>query len=96
MDPNTGTSLTSNDLLALGTWVLLFGVSTVASLGNARKNAGKPLAEVWYAMTALCGYWLLCGILGLMGGPFVLLYRLGILFAAFALLVLYLRGSFKG
>ena len=87
--------LTANDLLALGCWVFLFAVATAMSFGNARKNTGRPLAAVWYTMTGLCGYWLLCGILGLLSGPFMPLYRIGILAAALAVLVLYRRGAFR-
>ena len=87
--------LNANDILALWSWIALFSVSTGVSFSNARKNAGRPLATVWYTMAGLCGWWLLCAILGLFGGPFVLLYRIGIGVAILALALLYMGGKFK-
>jgi hypothetical protein len=71
------------------------GLSTGVSYSNARKNAGRPLANVWRSMTGLCGYWFASGVYGLLGGPFVLLYRIGIGVAAVLVAILYLRGDFK-
>jgi hypothetical protein len=87
--------LTPNEAFALYPWILLMAVATAASWNNARKNAGKPLGSVWRSMTLVCGWWLLSAIIGLLGGPFKLLYRLGILFAAIAVFVHYRRGDFR-
>ena len=69
-------------------------LATILSWSNAIKNSGRPLANVWFTMSALCGWWLLSGILGLMGADFVLLRRIGILAAAVAAFILWRRGDF--
>lgn len=86
--------LTPNEILALWAWNVLMLLATALSWSNAMKNAGRPLANVWFAMTIVCGWWLLSGILGLMGANFVLLRRIGILAAAVAAFILWKRGDF--
>ncbi len=93
--PAASAILSPNDLLALWSWLLLMGVATGASFSNARKNAGLPLARVWITMTVLCGYWFTCAVIGLMGGPFVTLYRIGIGAAVVAGVLLWLHGDFR-
>jgi ABC-type transport system involved in cytochrome c biogenesis permease subunit len=87
--------LTPNEILSLWSWILLMAAATALSWSNARKNSGLPLSNVWKTMTALCGWWLACAIIGLYGGPFVTLYRIGIGFAVVAVAILYLRGDFQ-
>ncbi|MBW3623416.1 MAG: hypothetical protein KY468_08405 [Armatimonadetes bacterium] len=95
MFPTAPVNLTPNEILALWAWVLLMALSTAVSWSNAMKNSGKPLANVWFTMAALCGWWLLSGIIGLLGGPFVLLRRIGILALIVAVIILYRRGDFN-
>ena len=94
MIPAEPTILTANEVLALWAWTALMLLATILSWGNAMKNSGRPLANVWFCMAAVCGWWLLSGILGLMGANFILLRRIGILAAAVAAFVLWRRGDF--
>jgi hypothetical protein len=95
MDLSAGVSLTPNEILALWAWNALMLLATLLSWGNAMKNSGKPLANVWFVMSAVCGWWLLSGIVGLMGANFILLRRIGIAALAVAAFVLYRRGDFR-
>src|SRR4051812_37236311 len=88
-------SLTPNEILAIWSWNALMLLATIVSWSNALKNSGKPLSNVWFTMTAICGWWLMSGILGLMGANFILLRRIGMAAVAVAAYVLYRRGDFK-
>ena len=95
MDLSSPVTITANEILALWAWILLMALSTAVSWGNAMKNAGRPLAHVWFAMAAICGWWLLSGIMGLMGANFILLRRIGILAFVVAVIFFYRRGYFR-
>lgn len=95
MDPSGTVTLTANEILALWAWNLLMLLATALSWSNAMKNAGRPLANVWFTMAALCGWWLLSGVMGIMGANFILLRRIGIAAMVVAVIVLYRRGDFR-
>jgi hypothetical protein len=95
MNPSGAVNLTPNEILALWSWCALMLLATILSWSNAMKNSGKPLANVWFVMSAVCGWWLLSGIVGLMGANFLLLQRIGVAAVAVAAFILYRRGDFK-
>ena len=87
--------LRPNDILALWTWIVLMLLAAAMSYGNARKNSGRRLAQVWASMTVLCLYWFGCAFAGLFGAPFVVLYRWGIALAILLVGYHFVKGNFR-